>query len=78
MRLRFMQKTVASTKEVAVQVGGKLKATVTVAADASDEDIVKAACADAKIQRLMEGMELVKTIVAKGKLVNLVLKPQSK
>ena len=71
-------KTVASTKEVAVQVGGKLKATVTVAADASDEDIVKAACADAKIQRLMEGMELVKTIVAKGKLVNLVLKPQSK
>ena len=26
----------------------------------------------------MEGMELVKTIVAKGKLVNLVLKPQSK
>jgi len=69
-------KTVASTKEVAVQVGGKLKATVTVAADASDEDIVKAACADAKIQRLMEGMELVKTIVAKGKLVNLVLKPQ--
>ena len=69
-------KTVASTKEVAVQVGGKLKATVTVAANASDEDIVKAACADAKIQRLMEGMELVKTIVAKGKLVNLVLKPQ--
>ncbi len=69
-------KTVASTKEVAVQVGGKLKATVTVAADASDEEIVKAACADAKIQRLMEGMELVKTIVAKSKLVNLVLKPQ--
>ena len=59
-----------------VQVGGKLKTTVTVATDCSDEDIVKAACADEKIQRLMQGMELVKTIVVKGRLVNLILKPQ--
>ena len=58
------------------QVGGKLKTTVTVASDCSDEDIVKAACADEKICRLMQGMELVKTIVVKGRLVNLILKPQ--
>ena len=69
-------KTIAATKEIAVQVGGKLKTTVTVATDCSDEDIVKAACADEKIQRLMQGMEIVKTIVVKGKLVNLILKPQ--
>ena len=69
-------KTVEATKEIAVQVGGKLKTTVTVPSDCSDEDIVKAACADEKIQRLMQGMELVKTIVVKGRLVNLILKPQ--
>ncbi len=69
-------KTVEATKKIAVQVGGKLKTTVTVATDSSDEDIVKAACADEKIQRLMQGMELVKTIVVKGRLVNLILKPQ--
>ena len=69
-------KTVAATREIAVQVGGKLKTTVTVASDCSDEDIVNAACADEKIRRLMEGMELVKTIVVKGRLVNLILKPK--
>ena len=34
-----------------------------------------AACAEEKIQRQMQGMQLVKTIVVKNKLVNLILKP---
>ena len=68
-------KTVDSEKEIAVQVNGKLRSTVVVPMDAEDSAVVAAACADEKIARLMEGMTLVKTIVVKNKLVNLILKP---
>ena len=44
--------------------------------DSADEDVIAAACADEKIQRQMQGMQLVKTIVVKNKLVNLILKPE--
>ena len=43
--------------------------------DADDEHVIATACADEKIKRQMEGMQLVKTIVVKNKLVNLILKP---
>ena len=69
-------KTVDAEKELAVQVNGKLRSTVIVAADSDDETVIAAACADEKVQRQMEGMELVKTIVVKNKLVNLILKPK--
>ena len=68
-------KTVASHHEMAVQVNGKLRSTVVVPADADDQTVIDAACADEKIKRLMEGMQLVKTIVVKNKLINLILKP---
>ena len=69
------EKTKDSTYEMAVQVNGKLRSTITVPADADDEHIIAAACADEKIKRQMEGMQLVKTIVVKKKIVNLILKP---
>ena len=68
-------KTVDAVREMAVQVNGKLRSTVKVATDADDETVIAAACADEKIKRQMEGMQLVKTIVVKNKLVNLILKP---
>ena len=68
-------KTHDATREMAVQVNGKLRSTVTVPSDADDEQVIAAACADEKIKRQMEGMQLVKTIVVKNKLVNLILKP---
>ncbi len=68
-------KTVDAEKSMAVQVNGKLKTTIVVPVDSDDSVVVEAACADEKIKRLMEGMELVKTIVVKNKLVNLILKP---
>ncbi len=67
-------KTVDATREIAVQVNGKLKTTITVASDSDDSVIVEAACADEKIKRLMEGKQLVKTIVVKNKLINLIIK----
>jgi Leucyl-tRNA synthetase len=66
-----------SEKTIAVQVGGKLRATVTIPADADEETMIKAALADEKISRMMEGMELVRTITVKNKLVNLILKPKT-
>ena len=69
-------KMVEREKEIAVQVNGKLRSTVKVPMDSADEDVIAAACADEKIQRQMQGMQLVKTIVVKNKLVNLILKPE--
>ena len=68
-------KTHDATRQMAVQVNGKLRSTITVAADADDEHVIATACTDEKIKRQMEGMQLVKTIVVKNKLVNLILKP---
>ena len=67
-------KTVDATREMAVQVNGKLKTTITVPSDSEDGVIIDTACADEKVKRLMEGKQLVKTIVVKNKLVNLIIK----
>ena len=69
-------KMVEAERTIAIQVGGKLKGTVTVASDLSDEEVLQAVLAEEKIRKIMEGMELVKTIVVKNKLVNLILKPK--
>ena len=69
-------KTHEAEKEMAVQVNGKLRSTIVVPVDSEDQVVIDAACADEKIKRQMEGMELVKTIVVKNKLINLILKPK--
>ena len=68
-------KTVDAHREMAVQVNGKLRSTIMVAADADDQTVIDMACSDEKIKRYMEGMQLIKTIVVKNKLINLILKP---
>ena len=69
-------KTVESTVEIAVQVNGKLKGVVAVAADADEETIKAAAAADETVAAALKGMNVVKVIVIKGKIVNFVVKPQ--
>ncbi len=60
--------------EVAVQVNGKLVAVVKLSAGADEEEIKAAAMADEKVAGRIAGKTIVKTIVVKGKLVNLVVK----
>ena len=60
--------------ELPVQINGKVRARITVAADASKEDLVAAAKADAKIAGHLEGKTVVKEIVVPGRMVNLVVK----
>jgi leucyl-tRNA synthetase len=57
-----------------VQVNGKRRAGVEAPADASREDLVKIARADAGVQRHIDGKEVVKEVVVPGKLVNLVVR----
>ena len=61
-------------KNIAVQIGGKLKGTIKVAADISDEEMTAAAFADEKIAKYVEGKELIRAIVVKNKLINLIVK----
>ena len=70
-------KTIAATTQMAVQVGGKLKANIIVPTGSDDETVVAAALAEPKIAKLAEGMQLVKSIVVKGRLVNLIFKPRA-
>jgi leucyl-tRNA synthetase len=60
--------------EVPVQVNGKLVNVVKLAADADAEAIKAAALADEKVAGRIAGKTVLKTIVVKGKLVNLVVK----
>ena len=69
-------KTVASTVDMAVQVNGKLKGSITVPADSSEEAVVEAALAVEKVQKATEGMQIVKRIHVKNRLINLIVKPR--
>ncbi len=66
---------VESERELAVQINGKLRATVTVPADSDDDTVIAAVKDNEKVKRQIEGMEIVKTIVVKNRLVNLIVKP---
>ena len=68
-------KTVASTAEMAVQVGGKFKGTIIVPMDSNQDTVVEAAKANEKVAKAIAGMQIVKVIHVKNKLVNLIVKP---
>ncbi len=67
-------KTVDSTIEIAVQVCGKLKSTITVSADADKDAAIAAAKADPKVAEAISGKTVVKEIYVPGKIVNIVAK----
>ncbi len=69
-------KTATDTVQMAVQVNGKVRANIVVPADADNDAIIAAAQADPKVQKFTDGMELVRTVVVMGRLVNLIVKPQ--
>ena len=68
-------KTVASSVEMAVQVSGKFKGTIIVPVDSDQDTVVEAAKASEKAAKAIAGMQIVKVIHVKNKLVNLIVKP---
>ncbi len=64
-----------STVEMAIQINGKLRGTMAVPADSDDAAVQEAAIANEKVQRaLTDGGKLIKAIVVKNKLINLIIK----
>ena len=60
--------------EIAVQVNGKLRSRLLVAASASEEDVRQLALADPKVRATLDGRQVVKAIVVPQKLVNIVVR----
>lgn len=65
-------KTVEDTVEIAVQICGKLRSTITVSKTAETADAIAAAKADPKVAAALEGKTVVKEIYVPGKIVNIV------
>ena len=67
-------KTVASHVEMAVQVLGKLKGTINVPVDSEQDFVVETAKQNEKVARAIDGKSIVKVILVRNKLVNLIVK----
>ena len=69
-------KTVASAVDMAVQVNGKLKGSIKMPVDSEEAAVVAEAMKVDKVAKATEDMKIVKTILVKNRLVNLIVKPQ--
>ena len=67
-------KCVDDTIEIVAQVNGKIKAKLNIAADAAQDEVLQMAKAEPKVAEAVEGMNIVKEIYIKGRLVNIVVK----
>ena len=67
-------KTVENNVEIAVQINGKLRSTITVAKTISKDDAILTAKNDVKIAEAINGKTIVKEIFVPGKIVNIVVK----
>ena len=59
--------------EIVIQVNSKIRGKFVVAADASEDQMVALALADAGAQKHIDGKQIRKTIVVRGKLVNFII-----
>ena len=67
-------KTVENNVEIAVQINGKLRSTITVSKTISKDDAIAAAKNDTKVAEAISGKTIVKEIFVPGKIVNIVIK----
>ena len=67
-------KTILNEKEIGVQVNGKLRGTIIVSIDDSEDIIKEKALNNDNVKRHVEGLDIVKVIVIKGRIVNIVVK----
>ena len=67
---------VEDEKLIVVQVNGKVRGKVTVAADADEETVKAVAFADENVKKFTENTQILKVIYVPGKLLNMVVKPQ--
>ena len=68
-------KCVDDTIEIAVQINGKIRAKLNIAADASQDEVLALAKSEPKVADAVKGMNIVKELYVKGRLVNIVVRP---
>lgn len=68
-------KCVEETIEIAVQVNGKIKTKLNINPDAEQDEVLTLAKADENVAKAIDGMNIVKEIYVKGRIVNIVVKP---
>ena len=68
------EKTSFKEKEIGVQVNGKLRASISISVDEDEESMKEKALACENVKRHIMDKEIVKVIVIKGKIVNIVVK----
>ena len=68
------EKLVDETITVAIQVNGKLRGTIEVSTDTDEEKLKKLAMDNDNVKKHIDGKEIIKTIVIKNKIVNIVVK----
>lgn len=67
-------KTIDEEKEIAVQVNGKVRATIKINVNENEESIKEKALSTENVKNHTDGKEIIKIIVIKGKIVNIVVK----
>ena len=67
-------KLVENETTIGVQVNGKVRGTITVLADETEDEIKEKALSEENVKKHIEGKEIVKVIVIKGRIVNIVVK----
>ena len=67
-------KLVENETTIGVQVNGKVRGTITVLADETEDEIKEKALSEENVKKHIEGKEIVKVIAIKGKIVNIVVK----
>jgi leucyl-tRNA synthetase len=60
--------------EIPIQINGKVRSRILIAADASESSVIDQAMADEKVRGLIDGKTVVKKIYVPGKLVNVVVR----
>ena len=61
--------------DLSVQINGKLRSVIRIGVEDTEEQLMKKVKADEKVQKHLEGLEVVKEIYIKGRTVNLVVRP---
>ncbi len=67
-------KLVKSEVEMAIQVNGKLRSTIKIHLDASNEEVEDLALQDENVKKYLDQKQIVKVIVVKNKICNIVVK----
>lgn len=70
-------KTIDNEKNIAVQVNGKVRATILVSMNEQEDSVKEKALSEENVKKYIEGKEIVKMIVIPNKIVNIVVKEKN-